>query len=587
MLPVPPRTRHLLLLLVAMVAAALPAAPASGQTASDPYTADPLRLVPFTDTVQRVYSGGVDTWEVWVCDVPGWDVTLDPAQVAVTLNGAVTPYFKWLSLGVYSPLFVIGGRVASDDQIPTSPSGTEGLVAPGCEQEVAAASDDTANGALIVVEGGTTQGAGTAGSVCPELPFNGCATTYPSNFRRALVAAGAVTPVAPFQVARWGTVAHEIGHALNWGHSYGGLNLLDDGVTVNQYDNPMDVMSRGSFNDSPTGTIAYHRYAAGWIRPGEVANHPGGDGTYRLSSSGAEGAQLLVLRSEEDRLVYTLGLREQASFDAAIPKAGVEVYRVDQREGQGCDLPAAWPDQWPCFATFTRISQVPAVDDPASSGHVLAAGQTVTVGPYTVQVVDSTGSRATVVVDDSRSGFRFRDDDGNPHEPNIETIAAAGITRGCNPPLGDLYCPAAPVTRAEMAAFLLRAVGADKSLPTRYRGYFSDVPPGEWFTPYVEKLFELGLTTGYTDGTYRPSAAVSRAEMAAFLVRTFRLDLREPVGVFGDVPTSAWYVDEVEALYFAGITRGCLTDPLSYCPAQPVLRDAMASFLARALGTGS
>lgn len=583
----PARTRRLLLVLVTLVAAALPAAPAGGQTSLDPYAADPLRLVPFADTVQQVYAGGVDTWEVWVCDVPGWDVTLDPAQVAVTLNGTVTPYFKWLSLGAYSPLFVTGGRVSSDDHIPTSPDGAEGLQATGCEEEVAAASDNTANGAVIVVEGGSIQGAGTGGAVCPELPFDGCTTTYPSNFRRVLVAAGAVTAVAPFTAPQWGTVAHELGHALNWAHSYGGLNLLDDGQTVNQYDNPMDLMSGGSFNDSPTGTIAYHRYAAGWIHPEEVANHPGGDGTYRLASSGAEGIQLLVLRSEEDRLVYTLGVRERASFDAAIPEGGVEVYQVDQREGVGCDLPDAWPAHWPCFATFTRISPVPAVDDPASTRHVLTAGEALTVGPYTVQVAQHSGSQATVVVDDSRSGFRFRDDDGNPHEPNIEAIATRNITRGCNPPLVDLYCPADTVTRAEMAAFLLRAVGADKNLPTRYRGYFSDVPPGQWFTPYVEKLFELGLTTGYTDGTYRPFASVSRAEMAAFLVRTFHLSVSSPVGVFDDVPTSEWYVEEAEALYFADITRGCRTDPLSYCPSQPVFRDEMASFLARALGVGS
>ncbi len=53
-------------------------------------------------------------------------------------------------------------------------------------------------------------------------------------------------------------------------------------------------------------------------------------------------------------------------------------------------------------------------------------------------------------------GGTFVDDDGNPHEGAIEAIAAAGITTGCLP---DLFCPAAPVTRAEMAAFLVRALG--------------------------------------------------------------------------------------------------------------------------------
>ena len=53
----------------------------------------------------------------------------------------------------------------------------------------------------------------------------------------------------------------------------------------------------------------------------------------------------------------------------------------------------------------------------------------------------------------------FADDDGNIHEASIEAIAAEDITRGCNPPLNDLYRPDAAVTRGQMAAFLARALG--------------------------------------------------------------------------------------------------------------------------------
>ncbi|RMH69250.1 MAG: hypothetical protein D6683_16270, partial [Actinomyces sp.] len=54
---------------------------------------------------------------------------------------------------------------------------------------------------------------------------------------------------------------------------------------------------------------------------------------------------------------------------------------------------------------------------------------------------------------------RFVDDEGSTHEAAIDALAAAGITRGCNPPVGDRYCPDQPVTRAQMAAFLHRALG--------------------------------------------------------------------------------------------------------------------------------
>ena len=139
-----------------------------------------------------------------------------------------------------------------------------------------------------------------------------------------------------------------------------------------------------------------------------------------------------------------------------------------------------------------------------------------------------------------------------------------------------------------MAAFLTRAIGEDVgSMP--YHGYFADVPAGQWYTPYVERLYELGITTGYADHTYRPDRAVSRAEMAAFLARAFdhTSDVAPARGVFTDVDPGAWYAPSVELIYDLGITKGCSTSPRAYCPNVMVPRDQMASFLARTLGIGS
>ena len=55
------------------------------------------------------------------------------------------------------------------------------------------------------------------------------------------------------------------------------------------------------------------------------------------------------------------------------------------------------------------------------------------------------------------AGISFTDDDGSIFEDAIERLAAAGITRGCNPPVNDEFCPNATVTREQMAAFLHRA----------------------------------------------------------------------------------------------------------------------------------
>jgi hypothetical protein len=117
-----------------------------------------------------------------------------------------------------------------------------------------------------------------------------------------------------------------------------------------------------------------------------------------------------------------------------------------------------------------------------------------------------------------------------------------------------------------------------------YSGYFPDVVSGAWYTPYVEKLRELGITTGNADGTYAPDRSVTRAEMAVFLTRAFGLTAGPPGSAFGDVPDGQWYAPAVEAIRLAGITTGCMASPLSYCPVDPVKRDQMASFLVRALG---
>ncbi len=53
----------------------------------------------------------------------------------------------------------------------------------------------------------------------------------------------------------------------------------------------------------------------------------------------------------------------------------------------------------------------------------------------------------------------FTDDDGSQFEIEIEKLAAAGVTLGCNPPANTLFCPKQSVTRGQMAAFLHRALG--------------------------------------------------------------------------------------------------------------------------------
>ena len=576
------RRSALVTTIVLLVTTLAPVA-APAQTPGDPYAADPVRLVPFVDTVQRVYTSGSDVWDVWVCRTPGWAPNVTVAGAVAGLNANVSPYFQWLSNGIYTATFRAGGEVTGTDVIPAQLTNPESLFAPDCEAKVKAASTSSPNGALILVDTPFDEGYATAGAVCPEAPFSGCTTTFPTNSRLIVAGAAAVKTVTGFTAPQWITVAHEIGHALNWAHSYGGLNTLP---TIDKYDNPMDVMSGAIHRGQPIGTIAYNRYAAGWMPASQVVVHTSGIALFTINSIGSTATEMVVLPTSDPGRFYILGARRRTSYDAGLPKAGVEVYEVDQRREIACALAPSWPAGWPCFATLIRTKQTPATTGEAGTLHVLGVEDVALLDGWDVQVLSAGTSSFSVRVSERDSGT-FIDDDGNLHEPNIEVIAALGITLGCNPPDNDEYCPAQDVTRAEMAAFLIRALGEEGNLGP-YQAIFPDVPQGQWYTPYVERLANLGITEGYPDGTYKPTGIVSRAEMAAFLVRAFPpIVLDPPTGLFTDVPATEWYAASAEDLYDRAVTKGCSANPLKYCPTDPVKRDQMASFLARILGLGT
>jgi hypothetical protein len=104
----------------------------------------------------------------------------------------------------------------------------------------------------------------------------------------------------------------------------------------------------------------------------------------------------------------------------------------------------------------------------------------------------------------------------------IKELAAEGITSGCG---NGNYCPEVPVTRDQMAVFLLRSEhGAAYSPPVVVGGPgFADVSDNHWAATWIKQLVNEGITAGCGGGNYCPAAAVTRGEMAVFLVRTFNL----------------------------------------------------------------
>jgi hypothetical protein len=162
----------------------------------------------------------------------------------------------------------------------------------------------------------------------------------------------------------------------------------------------------------------------------------------------------------------------------------------------------------------------------------------------------------------------------------IAAIYHALITRGCSQnPL--MYCPDNTVTRDQMAAFIIRAKEGE-NFSYSSGPYFNDVPASHWAFKYIQRLKELGITTGCGIGNYCPDNTVTRDQMAAFLVRAKEGEdfSYSTTPYFSDVASDYWAFKYIQRLKELGITTGCASG--MYCPTNAVTRDQMAAFLARA-----
>ena len=236
----------------------------------------------------------------------------------------------------------------------------------------------------------------------------------------------------------------------------------------------------------------------------------------------------------------------------------------------------------------------------SGAGHTLTwtlTGGTITGGQGTQTVTFESGAAGTIMLLELTDalgacevtassvliGVDFNDvPPAHPFHEFIQTALRNGITGGCG---GGDYCPANPVTRAQMAIFLLKAKNGAGHVPPPATGtLFADVPQGSFAADWIEELAGLGVTGGCGGNNYCPDAPVTRAQMAVFLLKTLLGSGYAPpaaTGVFDDVPPGAFADAWIEDLYARGITGGCSLSPLLYCPNTANNRGQMAVFLTK------
>jgi S-layer homology domain len=163
-------------------------------------------------------------------------------------------------------------------------------------------------------------------------------------------------------------------------------------------------------------------------------------------------------------------------------------------------------------------------------------------------------------------------------------LYAQGITSGCSGnPIS--FCPDSTLTRGEMAVLLIRAIGGD---PTSFNPtpYFADVPPSYLFFAWIQKLYELGITSGCSANPliFCPDQPVTRGEIASFTTRgrygpTTQF-IYPAVPYFTDVPATDIFFSSIQKMAELG-TSGC--NPLLFCSTNATTRGETAVFLARGL----
>jgi len=140
------------------------------------------------------------------------------------------------------------------------------------------------------------------------------------------------------------------------------------------------------------------------------------------------------------------------------------------------------------------------------------------------------------------------------------------------------YRPSTTVTRDQMAAFFYR-LDRSPAYTAPATSHFSDVPVGAAFYKEINWMYDAGITTGYPDGTYQPSTIVTRDQMAAFFYRLAGSPAytAPTTSHFSDVTSSTAFYKEINWMYDAGIFTGYPDG--TYHPSTSLPRDEMASLM--------
>ena len=308
------------------------------------------------------------------------------------------------------------------------------------------------------------------------------------------------------------------------------------------------------------------------------------DGIIEHNTSGVSSTQLLINRADEVLGGSSDSRRYEAKYlDLVDTSNGNAWVAADGAVTVYWPLPAG--TGWNTNFTLLRFD---GLNRETSVGHVENLIATCNVAPIRVE---NTGTHIKFTVE--KAGFApfilVWDEYNTPITP---------IPEPDNSPVGlntedhvayiigyedGTVRPGANITRAEVATIFFRLL-TDETRESYWSqsSGFTDVASGAWYNNAVSTLTRAGILDGYEDGSFRPNASITRAEFTKIAVSFFKHVGGASANPFNDVPDSAWYAEFVKAAAELGLIDGY--EDGTFRPNAPITRAEACTIVNRTLG---
>ncbi|CAM4409321.1 S-layer homology domain-containing protein [Paenibacillus macerans] len=227
---------------------------------------------------------------------------------------------------------------------------------------------------------------------------------------------------------------------------------------------------------------------------------------------------------------------------------------------------------------------VPGMQKPdAKPGQPAAAEPATAVSPFKADAVSREAVLKAVgdaVAATKNENKTFSDTSHHWGENSIAKAVKLRIVDGYK---DGTFRPDGSVTRAEFTAMIVSAFGLT---PSAAAAVFKDTG-SHWAAGYIGALAEKGIVNGYADGSFKPNATITRAEMVTMISRVMNLSVLSTGAraSYSDVSSGHWAADAIEQASSAKLIQGISAS--SFAPDRKAARAEAVTLILRALESDS